>query len=447
VQAILLISNSKQEDKSTIAVVNQVLSEASTAYPQLSSVRSCPLPLPIAKLQAWSCWLGAEVIEQWRYQPATETSVDAVLAKLSLIQPENQDSYALLTALNSGSAGTTLTSELATQITSIRHRYRQQKLSHADLQRWLELEIAAISTWFTEQPKTASLPTGTLTCLMQVQANADALREKMQLHLQEVLVAMRQSGLQVTLQLFKALGERLTGLYQFYEARRQTSLQREGSAWRAFYNLNAQLQQHTFLSRRRKVDVDAVLQGLLKAYSFKLEAEICTQACQLVGAIKQELHVQSTAMVQANTFLAQIQDRFSQQSGGEPLFAPLLKGYLTQRIDLSRLRREIEGMVGCSITQWGKLRQNQEALVRQQILARLTPLCLEVYAQCYANLIGQNPEAQAEPAALQPAELPTDTKLLPGRSLVPKESRTVAKELPQNEWQHTTDLIDDLIEI
>jgi hypothetical protein len=99
------------------------------------------------------------------------------------------------------------------------------------------------------------------------------------------------------------------------------------------------------------------------------------------------------------------------------------------------------------MTQWGRLRQNQEALVRQQILARLTPLCLEVYAQCYANLISQNPEAQAEPAALQPSELLAETKMLPGQSPAPEDSRPAEDDFSQNDWQHTAGLIDDLIGI
>lgn len=445
-QAFLLISTSSQEDENTITLLQQVLSEASTVYPQLSAIRSYPLPCSIAQLQDWSYWLATEVIDQWRYQPTTKPSLDSVITKLGLTPTDNSEMSPLLAALNSGIAGTSLSSELAAQITSLRHQYAQVKLPPTELQAWLDLKVATVSEWFALPAESAALPLETPTCLMQIEANADSQRAKIGLHLQEVLLTSRQSGLHYTLDFLKVLGEKLTSIYTDYEAQRQSYLRRETSAWRAFYNLSAQLQQRTFSPKRQQENFEAALQGLLKAYTFKLESELYTQACQLVGGLRQAIHLQAVAIVQANAFLVRLKNKFIQPGVGEPMFAPLLKHHLTQQVDLSKLRWEIEGHVGCPITQWGGLSQTQEAIVRQRLLAWLNPLCLEVYAQCYANLMNfEEFEVTLQAIKGASAQLETGSRILSDPSL---EHQTIAfsqdgfLQTTQN-WQQSPEWIND----
>ncbi|NJM64556.1 MAG: hypothetical protein HC851_02240 [Acaryochloris sp. RU_4_1] len=417
-QAFLLISSSNQEDKNIVTLLQHVLSEASTVYPQLSAIRAYALPCSIPQLQDWSYWLATEVIDQWRYQPTTKPSLDTVIAKLGLAPIDNGEMSPLLATLNSGIAGTSLSAELAAQITSLRHQYAQVKLSPTEVQAWLDLKMATLSEWFAPPANSASLPLETPTCLMQIEANADSQRAKIGLHLQEVLLTSRQSGLHYTLDFLKVLGEKLTSIYTDYEAQRQSYLRRETSAWRAFYNLSAQLQQRTFSPKRQQENFEAALQGLLKAYTFKLESELYTQACQLVGGLRQAIHLQAVAIVQANAFLVRLKNKFIQQSVSEPMFAPLLKHHLAQQVDLSKLRWEIEGQVGCPITQWGGLSQTQEAVVRQRLLAWLNPLCLEVYAQCYANLMNfEESSATPQPIKVATAQLENDPRILPDHSV------------------------------
>jgi hypothetical protein len=393
VEDILFIVSSGQEDGGTAQLVHRVLQESSSTYPQLSNVRSVQIPLQRSRLQDWSCWLAAEVVNQWLNFSSKGIPVDEVIVKLGLAESENKTSP-LLIHLNAGVSGVSLSSELLSRVSSIREQSNQLHCSPTEFQQWLEQKNTELSEWFSPIPKIPSSETSLHTGLERVRFNAEALNIKTQLHFKKALVSWRQAGLNSTLQFLQAFGERLTNIYAGYDKQRQIYKGKEDSAWRAFNNLCAQLQQRNFLSKRQ-VTLDAVLRGLLKAYSFKLEAEIYSQACQIVGKLRQEIHLLAFEFVQANDFLKRLRNEFMKNSPSEPFFAPLLKQCLTQRLEPIKFRREIEGVLGCPLNHWGKLKRSQEAIIRQQILFRINPLCIEVYAQCYANIMSlQTPNPQ-----------------------------------------------------
>jgi hypothetical protein len=92
-------------------------------------------------------------------------------------------------------------------------------------------------------------------------------------------------------------------------------------------------------------------------------------------------------LVQANDFLTRLREELTQSISSEPFFAPLLKQSLAQRLEPIKFRREIECALGYPLNHWGKLRRSQEATLRQQILSQLNPICLEIYAHCYIEII------------------------------------------------------------
>jgi hypothetical protein len=396
VEDILFIVSSGLEDEGTAQLAQRVLHESSSTYPQLSNVRSVQIPVQRSRLQDWSSWLAVEVVDQWLNFPSVGNSVDAVLENLGLTKSENKNSN-LLVALNAGAGGASLSSELLWRINSIRDQYNQLNYSYAELQQWLEQRNIELSNWFSATSKNSASQDFLHTGLDRVQFNTEALQIKTKLYFKEALVSWRQAGLHLTLQFLQELGERLTNIYSDYNQQRQIYKIKEDSAWRAFNNLRTQLQQHSFISVKRSVPFDTVLQGLLKSYSFKLESEIYSQACRIVGKLRQETYLLSFEFKQSNDFLKKLKDEFIQNSPSEPFFAPLLKQSLSQNLDPIKFRREVEGMLGSPCNDWGRLRQSQEAIIRQQILSQLNPLSLEVYAKCYANLATlQTPNPQVE---------------------------------------------------
>lgn len=392
---VLFITSSNQAETGTAQLAHHVLSEASRIYPQLANIRPLQITLQRSKLNEWSAWLAVEVIEQWLDCSSIDMSVDSVLMKLGLVYSKHQVSP-LLTTLSSGTGGVFLASELSSKVSSIQYRYSHEKDAEKNWQALLEEENLALARWFSRLPKTTAADSS-LTGSERIEFNAKALQIKNQLYLKEAIVSWRQTGLHSALKVLKALGERLTTIYAEYDQQRQIFKRKEASAWRAFNNLSSRLQEQNFLPRKRPVTFDMVLQALLKAYSFKLEAEIYTQACQLVGRLRQEIHLLACEFVQANRFLNQLKQEFMENSFNEPFLAPVLMHVLMQKLNVLTLRRDLEAALGRPAYLWGGLRQFQKAIVRQQLLSQLNPLCLEVYAQCYTSLMSlQMPGSQLE---------------------------------------------------
>lgn len=391
-KAVVLVSLGERSEE-TIALVHRLISEARTTYPQLSELNFLSIPLPIPQLETWTYWLAAQSVAKWRDMPVESISTEAIASELGL---ENTDTtHPLISALDKTATGTSLSAELAARLQLIGEQQNQRQLSNSNLHKWLEQEVAGLSDWFSPPQKTETLFSESgVCCLSKLQTNAAALRSRTRLQLQELFVPLRHSGPRAILQLLKELGETFTSVCANYEAKRQNCLRREGAAWRAYYSLSAQLEHRSLIPRRRKVEREALLQAISKASNFKLEAEIYTLAGQVVGSLRQQTHVHAVSLAQADALLANLQSFFIQRCPTEPIFAPILKQYLAERVDISKLRRKIEVLVGCSLNQWGSLKSAQQVILREQILTQIRPLCIEIYAECYRSLINLSPEIQ-----------------------------------------------------
>jgi hypothetical protein len=384
-EAVLLMSHSTQEGESPTALVKRLLADLRQNHPQLDHIQFSSIPLPVAKLDAWSYWLAAEMVDQWRNLPVKRSSVEAVIAEFGLVRLEGEE-IPLLEKLDQGEQMASISAELAMRVAGIRHRHSQWQLFHPDLQQWLKQEIDTLSNWFIQLPVPESSPEGTAKCLAQLRVNAKAIQSKARLRLPEILQPLQEAGSRPSLEFLKDLGERLTNLYEEYETQLQQHFKQENSAWRALNSLSDQLQQRTFLSRRQPVDMEAIFQALFKAHRFKLEVEMYTQACQIIGWLRQQIHLYGARIVQTDALLTRMKAELLVNCPHEPIFAPVLKKHLATRVDGLKLLRGIERLVGCPLNQWGTLRSGQQALVKRQILAHLRPLCLEVYARGYAEI-------------------------------------------------------------
>lgn len=424
-KAVALVSLGGRSEE-TIALVCRLISEASVNYPQLSELNVLPLPLPIPQLETWTNLLAAQVVGKWRDIAVESISPEAIVSELGILNDGTTD-Y-LISALDKTATGTSLSVELAARLLSICEQQNYRHLPNSKLHKWLEQEVASLSDWFTPPPQKkdaflASEPG--YGCISQLQNNAATIRSKYRLQLQEFFVTLRHSGPRAVLKFLKNLGETLTNICAKYEEKRQNCLRREGAAWRAYYSLSAQLENRSLIPQRRKVERESLLQAINKASNFKLEAEIYTVAGQVVGSLRQQTHIQAVAMAQADALLGDLQSFLLKRCTTEPIFAPILNRYLAERVDISKLRRKIEVLVGCSLNQWGSLKSAQQVVLREQILAQIRPLCLEIYAECYRSLINLSPEIQI------PAADPSHSLGISPVNLSPRMEESVS-------WQSTT---------
>lgn len=386
--AALVIPSGEGEEN--ISLLCRLISEASITYSQLSELRFAHIPLPPSELESWVYWLAAEVTTQWRDLPVEGLSVEAaIIDELGLTTAENVSS--LLTALDRSDTNIPLSKELALRIQAL-HDQHQQELEHSHSRAWLDLEATKLAKWFSQVPSlplTSSQPIAESGgCLTQLQFNALALRSKALHTLQECFVRLYQAGPRAVLRWLKSLTGALQVIRANYEAQRQECLQRESSAWQAYHNLSTKPGERKWvLFGPRMMNWEAALRALGIAYHSRLEAEVYTLASQLVGELAQQTNVYATAIAQTDALLTSLQDWFTEHCPSKLAFTPLLRDYLIARVDLLKLLRELEHWTDCSLEQWGTLEPTQSEALREQILARLQSLCLEMYVECCCSAL------------------------------------------------------------
>lgn len=341
----------------------------------------------VYRLETWACWLAAETIAQWREAPAETFSVAAIADELGLTTSD-ETMAPLLTALCRTATDTPLLEELSLRIQTVHERLQQKKLqphSHQTHEWWNE-EVAGLAQWFTQLSPTSSLPShfpaATDGCLAQLHSTALVLRTQSQTKLRERLSELWQAGPQSALKKLRSLSEVLQNLQTNYETQRQDFLRRESSAWQAYNTLSVKLAERNWLLSSRNTDWEAALRALAVAYEFKIEAEIYTQASQLVGELVQQTRTYSVQVAQTEAMLASIQGWFIERCVTKPIFIPLLRDYLAERVNPVQLRRELEGWAGHSLNQWEISESVQIEALREQILSRLRPISLEIYSEC-----------------------------------------------------------------
>ncbi len=337
----------------------------------------------VYRLESWTCWLAAEMIAQWRELPVENLSVAAITDELGLTSAESI--APLLTAL-CRTATDTLSEELSLRVQALHERLQQKKLQPYSRQReWWEEEVAGLAKWFTQLTPTSlpsQFPVATCGCLAQLHSNTLVLRTLNRTKLRKRLARLWQAGPQSVLKKLRSLSEVLQNVQTNYETQRQDCLRRESSAWQAYYTLSVKLAARNWLLSGRNTDWEAALRALAVAYKFKLEAEVYTQASQLVGELVQQRRAYTAQVAQTDAMLASLQGWFTERCGTKPIFIPLLRDYLAERVNPVQMRRELEGWAGHSLNQWGISESVQIDALREQLLSRLRPLSLEIYTEC-----------------------------------------------------------------
>lgn len=371
------------ENEETISLLRHLVAEASTNYPQLSRLRFVTV-LPTARLKTWTYWLAVEAIAQWQELPVENFSVAAVTKELGLTSVED---IPLLTALDKTVQGTSCLKELSRRILALQERLPQSSVSYSYQRQWLKQEVNALAEWFYQKPTPTSTPSQSLAetggCLAQLQSNALVLRSQILSKLQESIAGIWQAGTQSVLQHLRFLIEALQDIQANFEAQRRECLRRESAAWRAFKTLSEKLvKSNRLLSSSRNPDWSAVLRALALAYNLKLEGKIYQIASQLLEVLVQQTQAYTATVDQTNVLLMTMQEWLTEGCDTQPVFIPLLREYLADQVNPAQLRRELEGWTGHSLNQWGACESIQVEALQQEILLRIRPIAMEMYAEC-----------------------------------------------------------------
>jgi hypothetical protein len=387
--AALVISSGKTAEQ-TIDLVSRLVTEASAHNPQLLSLQSIPVSLGTTQLEVWAHSLAAELMRQWQtLEGTTPLGFTKTLAELGLISVEGGPAP-LINAMGKAGAQKTPIVELKERLQHLYKQQQQQKFASSKLRVWLEREAAQLAQWFNQMPTADSLmfqsPEEMNGCLVKLQLYAPTLHTQTLQTLNACFAQLQLSGSQVVLTHLNGLGQALQNVLADYDVQRQQRLRRESGAWRAYRNLMTQIETRQWGSGKGDLAWEAVLRALSLIYVSRLEAEAYTLASQIVSDLMMQTHQYVAAIAQTDTLLTYLQNWFIQQCPPESQLSPILKSFLTERINPWELRRQLEQWAGYSLLEWGTAKSMQLESLREEILARLHPICLAVYGECCASL-------------------------------------------------------------
>jgi hypothetical protein len=387
--AALVISSGKTAEQ-TIDLVSRLVTEASAHNPQLLSLQSIPVSLGTTQLEVWAHSLAAELMRQWQtLEGTTPLGFTKTLAELGLISVEGGPAP-LINAMGKAGAQKTPIVELKERLQHLYKQQQQQKFASSKLRVWLEREAAQLAQWFNQMPTADSLmfqsPEEMNGCLVKLQLYAPTLHTQTLQTLNACFAQLQLSGSQVVLTHLNGLGQALQNVLADYDVQRQERLRRESGAWRAYRNLMTQIETRQWGSGKGDLAWEAVLRALSLIYVSRLEAEAYTLASQIVSDLMMQTHQYVAAIAQTDTLLTYLQNWFIQQCPPESQLSPILKSFLTERINPWELRRQLEQWAGYSLLEWGTAKSMQLESLREEILARLHPICLAVYGECCASL-------------------------------------------------------------
>ncbi|MBE9017968.1 hypothetical protein IQ272_17815 [Chroococcidiopsidales cyanobacterium LEGE 13417] len=377
----ILLFNFNSKDEESVALLHHLLSRVKKSYQQLADLQFLPVRLPVLDLKLWSYWLAAQLIAQWRDRSAEQIAVGTILDRLGFIKTEN--SYPIVTALDRMEQGTLISVELVANVKSI-DKFGWQS-SDSDIKEWIEQKAADLVE-FTQ--RTSSYPADGFRA--QLQSNVEAMRSQHQVQMQEFFNSLQHSGSRSVLRVLETLSAIFQRLAEECEAQKQELLQKAMAAERAYSNLKIRIEPRDRQFGRRQTDWEAVVEALAKRYYFTFNAEIYDRFGQLVSQLIQQTGDRVASITHTDRSLTILESWFSQQCPQEPVFAPILKQRLEQKVDIIKLLSEIEATVSCPLQKWHSLSWTQTELLCQEILIKLHPVCMEVYIECYQYLLKIN---------------------------------------------------------
>jgi hypothetical protein len=395
--AAVLFSSGKAGEQS-IALVRRLATDASARYPQLMDLQFAPISLPVSRLETWTYLMAAESVRQWRTLVVEESETETYLMELGLISPAGTSP--LLDALNQVGTETPLVKGLNERIQAL-YQQPQENFSALQYRTWIVQESANLADWFLGMPTSAAILSQSLEeiggCIVQLQLYAPTLHDKTLKKLKTCFAQLRRSGSQVVLNQLNLLSQALQNVRADYEGLRRDNLHKENAAWRAYDNLMAQSNPCKWVFfQKDHLDWKAALRALKLAYTCKLEAEAYGLASQLVGDLIQQTHRYMASLAQTDTLLSNLQKWYLEHCPSESVLPSLLRSFLVERMNPLELRRSLEIWAGHPLEQWGAAKSLPREVLREQILTRIRPLCLEVYGECCTavTLAAAQPSAQ-----------------------------------------------------
>lgn len=336
-----------------------------------------------AELENWKYWLAAKLVEKWQHLPTQTLSIEKIGNEMGL----SRFNEVMISALNKSAKATSLSSEISSRIKIVRSSLTTfSKFTKPNLRKCLEDEFENLCDWFSQTSFTLSDCNSDLGCVAKLRSNAEELRDRGRLHLQNWFFNLQYAGSYPILSLLESVNLFLEDMFNYYESERQQTIKKENSARQSCYNLFTSLEKID----RFKINLHDLYKCIEKYFEFKLEAEVYNQVCRVIGETKEQIKFYVESTLHLNEYLSILQSHFQERCSEKPFFSSLLEKYLDEQMNSIELLYQVEQSVGYSFSDWGNFNLEQSKLLKEKILDISQQSCLKLYKMCCQMLIDFN---------------------------------------------------------
>ena len=321
------------------------------------------------KLAPLTYCLAKELLFQWCKQPIRESvSVTDIIESLGI--KLKQDRSKIIAFLEKTSKNTTLSSELSSKIEQLQAQQTTDRLTYSTL----ELHQAAntIENWF-QSPNDSHL----FNSLTDLPTNVKFLHAHILKTIRDRLTCLLQNaGTEPLLKFLQELEFSLQNAAEEYDQVQHNYLFKKNSAWRAYNKLISKLDTE---KNQKQENWEAAWNALKLTYKFKLQAQIYHSANQLVTQSLEQIQMYSKILAETHKLLENLQVWFTEQSSLQSVLLPSFLVHLANEVDFDRLRNQFEVQTGHFLNQWGVSASVSEELLKEKIIAFVTPIALQLY--------------------------------------------------------------------
>ena len=325
-------------------------------------------------IKALIYWLAADLVSQWRTQPAEICDIATVFQELDPQLKLDSSDFTLANSLLLNSLARSHTS-YASFLTDIAQSYqnnfqeRFNDISNKGVIKRLIPATAALTKFLIES---------TQKCEQQLEANFELVATKAHQNIEILFCILKDSGTDVAIDYLVSMVQEIENLIKDYEVRSLEYDYLIQSSKQSFRNLSSQLSQ--WWQPDKKGKADSALNALFLDYKLQLESQLYNVARQVLRVIKEKIEQYVNSLSTVDRWLSELQGYFSLQYPLEPVNPSLLRD-LSERIDPITFKSQIESWAELPLYEWSTLDETRTMHLKEQILIQVQHVCWSYYTE------------------------------------------------------------------
>jgi len=333
-----------------------------------------PLTISDETIKALIYWLAADLVSQWRTQPAERWDIATVFQELDpQLKPDSPD-FILANSLLLNSLArsqTSYASFLADLAQSYQNNFQDRfnDISNKGVIKRLIPATADLTKFLIESAQK---------CEQQLEANFELVATKAHQNIEILFCILKDAGTDVAIDYLVSLVQEIENLIKDYEVRSLEYDYLIQSSKQSFRNLSSQLSQ--WWQPDKKGKADSALNALFLDYKLQIESQLYNVARQVLRVIKEKIEQYVNSLSTVDRWLSELQGYFSLQYPLEPVNPSLLRD-LSERIDPIMFKSQIESWAELPLYEWNTLDETRTMHLKAQILIRVQHVCWSYYTE------------------------------------------------------------------